>query len=169
MTVTPFHAYGGEPDHALPQHRNGAVRTASPSVGAALSAPDRPDAALVAEIRAAVAARLEVAGVADRLIRDEAAAAEEHARAQAFVQEEITAWVARTARAGLPPVSIAFERELAEAVLAALAGLGALKPLLDRGDVENVHIHGCDRVFLELADGRVERWPHPVAVSDATL
>lgn len=157
MSMTPFHAFGGgDPNPALVQQRNGALRTAPASaIGTGPSTPTRPDAALVAELRAAVAARLEVAGVADRLIRDEAAAAEEHARAQAFVQEEISAWVARTARAGLPPVSIAFERELAQAVLAALAGLGALKALLEREDVENVHIHGCDRVFLELADGHL--------------
>jgi Flp pilus assembly CpaF family ATPase len=56
-----------------------------------------------------------------------------------------------------------------EAVWAALFGLGALQPLLEREDVENIHIHGHDRIALELADGRVEWWPYPVAASDADL
>lgn len=54
-------------------------------------------------------------------------------------------------------------------MLAALSGLGELAPLLAREDVENIHIHGHDRVWLEHADGRLTRWPQPVADSDAAL
>ncbi|MFD1045584.1 hypothetical protein ACFQ1S_08350 [Kibdelosporangium lantanae] len=84
------------------------------------------------------------------------------------MHEEVSEWVTRRAHEG-HSVPVEFEQALAQAVLAALAGLGGLKQLLERDDVENIHIHGHDVVFLELADGRLEPWPYPVADSDAQL
>ena len=49
-----------------------------------------------------------------------------------------------------------------------LMGGGALNPLLDRPDVENIHILGHDNVVLSLADGRRVPGP-PVASSEAEL
>lgn len=49
-----------------------------------------------------------------------------------------------------------------------LMGGGALNPLLDRSDVENVHILGHDNVVLSLADGRRIPGP-PVAGSEDEL
>ena len=49
-----------------------------------------------------------------------------------------------------------------------LMGGGALNPLLDRPDVENIHILGHDNVVLSLADGRRIPGP-PAAASEAEL
>ena len=49
-----------------------------------------------------------------------------------------------------------------------LMGGGALVPLLDRDDVENIHILGHDKVILSLADGRRISGP-PLAASEEEL
>ena len=49
-----------------------------------------------------------------------------------------------------------------------IMGGGALNPLLERHDVENIHILGHDRVILSLADGRRIPGP-PVAASESEL
>jgi pilus assembly protein CpaF len=79
---------------------------------------------------------------------------EEHART------EITA--------GRAPAGAQEEEELADAVHAALFGVGRLQPLLDDPQIENIDINGCDRVFLSRADGR-EVMADPVAESDEEL
>ncbi len=57
---------------------------------------------------------------------------------------------------------------LAEAVFAALFGLGRLQPLIDDPLVENIDVDGFDQVWISYADGRLESGP-PVADSDADL
>lgn len=88
---------------------------------------------------------------------------------RSLVAEEVGVWVHRRAHAGQTLPTVDDEQQLVDAVVAALSGLGPLQPLLDRDDVENVHIHGHDHVWLELADGELQRWPHPVATDDAAL
>lgn len=127
-----------------------------------------PDPRVVAEIRRAVAARVERAARADEQAGTGLSAADERNRTEHYVAQEVTRWVHRQAEAGVPPLSAAAEQALVRAVSASLAGLGALEELLER-DVENIHIHGHDRVWLELADGTMQRWPYPVADSDAAL
>jgi pilus assembly protein CpaF len=83
-----------------------------------------------------------------------AQAMENHARA------EITA--------GRPPLTAQQEEDLAEAVHAALFGVGRLQPLLEDHQVENIDINGCDRVFIGYADGH-EIMAEPVAESDEEL
>ena len=149
--------------HAPPVPR---PRTATDSLPDSL--PDsqpRVDWVLVAELRARVAERLEVdRGRPGRELSD----ADEHALALSLVVAEIEQWALSRAMSGQPALEREAERALAAAVTAALFGLGRLQPLLDRDDVENVHIHGADRVVLELADGSTETAP-PVAGSDAEL
>ena len=116
-----------------------------------------PEHATVEQLRQAVAARVRSSTTVPT------------AELRPLVEDEIAAWVRQRAQAGLPPPSTVEERQLAHHVLAALSGLGGLAPLLQREDVENIHIHGCDRVFLELADGTLQRWPRPVASSDQEL
>src|SRR5439155_1618876 len=70
--------------------------------------------------------------------------------------------------AGRPGLGGAAERALADAVAAALFGLGRLQPLLDREDVENILIEGHDKVTLQLAGDRREP-AGPIAGSDAEL
>lgn len=128
-----------------------------------------PDLADVAQLRERVAARLETAETTDRAADRILGSEDERARARSVIDEELEEWAAQRSRTGEPPLSWAAERALADAVFAALYGLGRIQPLLDREDVENIHIHGCDRVALELADGTVEWCPHPVAESDSEL
>ena len=127
------------------------------------------DAQAVRAIRESVAARLEHLAAGETNLDAPLSPEEQQARMRAYVTEEVAAWVQRRADAGQPPMPLDAERRLVRAVVAALSGLGALAELLDREDVENIHVHGCDHVILELADGTIERWPHPVADTDAEL
>lgn len=127
------------------------------------------DPQAVRAIRESVAARLERVAAGETHLDSPLSVEEQQARMRAYVAEEVTAWVQRRAAAGQAPLSIEDEKRLARAVVAALSGLGALEELLEREDVENIHVHGCDHVMLELADGTIERWPHPVADTDAEL
>jgi pilus assembly protein CpaF len=68
--------------------------------------------------------------------------------------------------AGMPPAEE--DRSLAEAVHAAMFGLGRLQPLIEDPALNNIEINGCDRVWLYGTDGRLERGP-AVADSDAEL
>ncbi|GAA2779239.1 CpaF family protein [Crossiella cryophila] len=155
------------PEPARPPRRGGLHAVPTDPHTPPTDAPrTRPDPELVRQLRLIVAARRAEADQDDADGQDLAA---EHARVLALVQEEITAWVVRNAQAGHPPVTMTFERELAQAVVASMAGLGTLLPLLEQEDVENVHIHGYDQVWLDLADGTLQRWPYAVADSDATL
>ncbi len=129
----------------------------------------RPDPRVVAEVRRAVAARMERAASADEQAGTSLSAADERNRTQHWVTREVAEWVRRQAEAGIPPPPVAEEQALVRAVAASLAGLGALDELLERDDVENIHVHGHERVFLELADGSMQRWPYPVADSDTAL
>jgi len=70
--------------------------------------------------------------------------------------------------AGRPPLNAQLEADLAEAIHAALFGVGRLQPLLEDQQIENVDINGCDRVFVGYADGR-EVIGEPVADSDDEL
>lgn len=124
---------------------------------------------VVRELRETVAARLERVAAGERHLETPLSAEEQQARLRAYVADEVAAWVRNRAAAGQAPLPVEDERRLARAVAAALSGLGALEELLERDDVENIHVHGCDRVFLELADGSVERWPHAIADTDAEL
>src|SRR6266536_1799359 len=70
------------------------------------------------------------------------------------------------AAAGMPPMT--GEDDLAEAIHAALFGVGRLQPLLEDQNIENIDINGCDRVFIGYADGS-EVLGEPVAESDEEL
>jgi Flp pilus assembly CpaF family ATPase len=58
---------------------------------------------------------------------------------------------------------------LAQRVREQLVGLGELQVLLEKEDVEDIDINGCDIVWVSYADGHRERWPNPVASSDEEL
>jgi Flp pilus assembly CpaF family ATPase len=60
------------------------------------------------------------------------------------------------------------ELALFGAVMASVVGLGRIQPYLDSPDVSDIHIRGCDSVWLKLHDG--SRVPgEPVADSDDEL
>lgn len=62
----------------------------------------------------------------------------------------------------------AYVQEVQQAVFDSIYRLGRFQALIDIPEVENIHIAGCDRVFLKFADGRTER-AEPVAATDAEL
>lgn len=107
----------------------------------------------VQQLRAVVAARLD-AGETDL---------------DAVLKAELDRWLIQHTTAGHPAPTMVAEQRLGAAVRGALAGLGGLAPLLDRDGIENIHVHGCDRVLVECADGTTARWPYPVADSDEAL
>jgi Flp pilus assembly CpaF family ATPase len=88
--------------------------------------------------------------------------------ARALVAQVLEDHARNEITAGRRPPSAEEEEELAEAVHAALFGVGRLQPLLEDQEIENIDINGCDRVFLGYADGR-EVMGEPVADSDEEL
>ena len=119
------------------------------------------DPVVVAQLREAVAARLEESN------EQSGRPASEQARAGRLLTEALAAYAERRAASGEPPLPPGGQRTLGDAVWSALYGLGPVQQLVELLDVENIHIHGFDQVALEYADGSIRWWPHPVADSDA--
>lgn len=123
-----------------------------------------PDLAIVREVRSVVAERL-----AERLQMqrvDSPGARRELARS--LVATELSERGRDRVRHGEEPWPFEVEMATAQAVMAALFGLGRLQPLIDDPAVENIEVDGHDRVWVSYSDGRVE--PHAaVADSDQEL
>ena len=124
----------------------------------------QPDPFLVRTLRAELAellaARLQSDPINDQAGRRELGRA---LLSQLLERESLT-----RVQSGDHPWSVQEEFTLAEAVLAALFGLGRLQPLIEDPDIENIEVNGHDDVWLSYADGREERGP-TVADSDAEL
>jgi pilus assembly protein CpaF len=88
--------------------------------------------------------------------------------ARALIAQALESHARAEITAGRSPLTAQQEEDLAEAVHAALFGVGRLQPLLEDQQVENIDINGCDRVFIGYADGR-EVMAEPVAESDEEL
>jgi Flp pilus assembly CpaF family ATPase len=69
---------------------------------------------------------------------------------------------------GRRPPSADEEEALAGGIHAALFGVGRLQPLLDDPEIENIDVNGCDRVFVQYADGR-EVMAEPIAETDEEM
>lgn len=122
------------------------------------------DHQLVRDIRRDVAEQLAIRLQAEPL-------ADPHSRRElgrALLADVLATRAAQRVHAGRPPWSVEEEYRLAEAVMAALFGLGRLQPLIDNPSIENIEVNGCDEVWLSYADGREERGP-AVADSDSEL
>ena len=120
------------------------------------------DCALVAKIRTQVAEQLAARGGAQLERPDrEALAAELVARA-------LEAHASQRLAGAEAPLSVEAEAAIASAVRAELFGLGRLEPLLADHSVTDIHVVGCDRVILDLADGSKSE-VDPVADSDEEL
>src|SRR5690348_17568194 len=88
--------------------------------------------------------------------------------ARALISQVLEEHARTEIMAGHTPLNAQQEEDLAEAIHAALFGVGRLQPLLENQQIENIDINGYDRVFLSFADGR-ETLGEPVAESDEEL
>jgi pilus assembly protein CpaF len=89
-------------------------------------------------------------------------------RGRSIITEIIKQRVSADISAGREPWPDNQRTWLRRALDDGLFKLGRLQPLLDRDDVENIIITGCDHVWLDLTDGSLER-AHPVADTDEEL
>lgn len=130
----------------------------------ALGASAQLDHALVAELRREVsetlAIRLRETPVNDPRARRELA--------RSLVAEALVVRARERVHSGHRPWSVDQEFAIADAVMAAIFGMGRLQPLIDDPDVENIEVTGHDQVWIAYADGREVRG-EPVAASDAEL
>ena len=112
------------------------------------------------QIAEQLAARLQAEPIADAAARRELC--------RSLLAALPTTQARERVRAGLDARTVEEEYALADAVMAALFGLGRLQPLVDDPDVENIEVNGHDQVWVSYADGREEPGP-PVADSDEEL
>ncbi|MBI1376783.1 MAG: CpaF family protein [Frankiales bacterium] len=112
------------------------------------------------EVAEQLAAHLQAEPVADAQARRELT--------RSLLADTLTTHARGRLQAGEPAWDVETEYALAEAVMAALFGLGRLQPLVDDPLVENIEVNGYDRVWVSYADGREEPGP-PVADSDEEL
>ena len=95
-------------------------------------------------------------------------AGERLAMVTALIGEALEEHATAALRSGQRALDAAAEARVAQAVTAALLGLGGLQVLLDDPAVENIDVNGYDQVFVGYAGGRIAR-AAPVAASDADL
>ena len=114
--------------------------------------------ALAAEVRGKIA---------DRLPEHADAAAKEDAAAE-LIRGELDQMAQRAMREGHRVLPTGIEQAVQARVLAVLFGLGALQPLLDDTEIENIFVNGPARVFVRYKGGRRARL-EPMASSDAEL
>ena len=122
------------------------------------------DHSVVRQTRRLIAERLAVS-LQSEPVTDPAARRE---LCRSLLADLLAARARERVQGGLEPASLDEEHALAEAVMAALFGLGRLQPLIDDPDVENIEVNGHDQVWVSYADGREEPGP-AVADSDEEL
>jgi len=127
------------------------------------------DHALVRQLRAQVAERLNTQRRSDEAAGRAAMTAEDERQyARSLIVQVLEDHARKEIGEGRVPVSADLEESLAAAVHAALFGVGRLQPLLEDLEVENIDINGCDQVYVGYSDGREVMAP-PVADSDDAL
>lgn len=131
---------------------------------------DGSPGALVRAVRSRVSERLArwVRAEQTRTGGSPPARADEAMFAQQLVVEELAAMRREAMAGGRQPVDEDTEREVRREVIAALYGFGPLQRLIDDTTVENIHVNGCDQVFVVRAGGVKER-VGSVAESDSEL
>lgn len=81
-------------------------------------------------------------------------AEDERALTRKLIGAELTRLRRDAYAGGRAPLGDEDETALTEAVFHRLHGLARIQPLLDDPQVRDIHISGCDRVWLEMRDGR---------------
>ncbi len=142
---------------------------------APLAAPGRrvreeaPDWALVARVHAAVGEAITQRHAADEAgSRPRLSGEDERVLSRKLVADELRRVAAGAFGEGQPPLSEQAEQAVAEAVFHRLHGMGRIQPLLENPEVRDIHIPGCEPVWLERRDGRKVRGPS-VAESEEEL
>lgn len=136
---------------------------------AAWAGPNELDGALVARLHRTVGdaltdehARHEADGRGRLGIEDE------RALTRKILGDELRAMASAAYAQDQDPFDDATEAALTAAVLDRLHGLARLQPLLDDPNIRDIHISGCDRVWLSMRDGAKVQGP-AVADSDDEL
>ena len=90
---------------------------------------------------------------------------QEHELARNVLRAEIARISAKRPLDAWPPMD---ETSLISEVIARVLGLGGLETLLADPDVSDIHVRGCDSVWVKLRDGRRER-RGPIVETDEEL
>lgn len=93
---------------------------------------------------------------------------DERALTRSLIASELQHLAEQAYRSGAAPMDAATESELGDAVFDRVHGLGRLQPYIDDPDLSNIHVNGCDNVWLVYRDGTKIRG-EPVADSDREL
>ncbi len=93
---------------------------------------------------------------------------DERALARKLLGDELRRMASDAFAQGRAPLDDTTEAALTVAVLDRLHGLARLQPLLDDPSIRDIHISGCERVWLNLRDGTKVQGP-AVASSDDEL
>jgi len=95
-------------------------------------------------------------------------ATEEREIARLAAIAEVATINQRRRRDGVPTIDASVEETLVDDAVSAVVGLGRLQALLDDPDVGDVHVRGCEPVWVRLRDGRREE-REPIVDTDAEL
>ncbi len=93
---------------------------------------------------------------------------DERALTRSLIAAELRRLAEDAYRDGGSPLESDVESELADAVFDRVHGLGRLQPYIDDPDLANIHVNGCDNVWLVYRDGTKVRG-EPAADSDREL
>lgn len=113
---------------------------------------------VAAEVRRAIAERLPEDGTGEQ----------KEAAARDLIRQQLDAQARRAMAEGRSVLSNAAEAAVQARVLASLFGLGALQPLLDDPEIENIFVNGPSRVFVRFSGGR-RAVVDPIAATDPEL
>ncbi|MDF1596589.1 MAG: ATPase, T2SS/T4P/T4SS family [Acidimicrobiia bacterium] len=105
---------------------------------------------LVGRLHRAVAENL-----AERLraVDDPLSIEDEQALTRSLIAAELSRLAEQAYRNGEPLLDETAEAEVASAVFDRVHGLGRLQPYIDDPDIANIHVNGCDNVWLVYRDG----------------
>lgn len=95
---------------------------------------------------------------------------EQQAKTQVMIDEALSAYISALVDADgdRDRWTNAYVEQVKQAVFDHIYRLGRLQPLIDTPEVENIHIVGCDEVWLKFSDGTTQQ-AEPIAATDAEL
>lgn len=120
-----------------------------------------PDRGLVLDLARRVADRLADERMSRRADgRLDPSVDEERRLAVTVVSDHLDGQAADCLAHGRTPMGADDEQAVVDAVIAVVLGLGRVQPLLDDPDISDIHIRGCDSVWIKRRDGsRVQADP----------